>query len=269
MLKERYTPSAERFKISKDPHSRERMYLLQGLQDRLKTEVPGVRFAFSVFGSLTKGKVLRPRNLWKLDPGNLKSDVDMVCFFDRDDAAAQIKTLLEHNVAYKKFFHEQTKDVRSMDPEGLYPLSRYVEHFLKEQIEAATGIRHLRDISVERISMDGEDSILGKLQTAQQLLETKDEDSEEGSVASLKEVAKCFNLDVGGGLKPYRQDFLLKLSQMEPVLAESLWQKVDENVRRLERTIRHRSVPAKAEKQFPDTLAKAIKYYGLPKSATV
>lgn len=68
------------------------------------------------------------------------------------------------------------------------------------------------------------------------------------------------DLDVGGGIKPYRQAFIKELLSMNGNAGEELWRIVDDSVRYCER---NGIIPEGIEKQFPDTLQKAARYYGV------
>ena len=69
-----------------------------------------------------------------------------------------------------------------------------------------------------------------------------------------------FGLDIGGGMKPYRQAFVRERLLLPQEEGEKLWGIVNDSVRIRERT---NTIPEHMEKQFPKTLQEAARYYGV------
>lgn len=256
----------KRFEISKDQTSRERIAATKETYQNLKKAIPEVNVSFSLFGSLSKGKELEPETA-------AKADVDLYCFFDSEDVMSR------HDELYQKYpdFREYYKHSRSRHKSPL--LARKTRFMSNEEfinasdylyIDAAQGMISRRlytefenrlgretrpHLLVQSISYNGLDSILNRVKRWVRLKNNPDEYSR------LKEqVANCFHLDVGGGLRKYRRDFLLKLKTMDPKFAEEYWKEVDYCVRGVERG---HYIPQSAEHQFPQTLDEALKYYGV------
>src|SRR3989338_7564002 len=97
MPKESYTPSERRFEISKDQFSRERIKKLMEVYRGLQEEFPGMHFAFSLFGSLSKGRELTTENV-------ADTDVDLFCFYDSDDLYESKGKLLQTDPRFAKVF---------------------------------------------------------------------------------------------------------------------------------------------------------------------
>ncbi len=86
------------------------------------------------------------------------------------------------------------------------------------------------------------------------------------SEAGIRELylayAEPFFLDVGGGLKPYRQAFIKRLQQEPPERAEYLWGLVHKAMTWWER---QDAIPPNIAHSFPATFKAAQAYYLPPK----
>ena len=287
--KEAYKPADRRFEVSKDDLSRERLKAVKGACEAVQDAIPEIRLAFSLFGSLSKGKVLRNTNILKLQLGNAgRTDIDLACFYDDDDAKINIPisekkltatSLLDSissldldSPAVQSFMQEATEVVPAMrdligdgTPETEDSIKLFkimhprVASIIRDNLKDRLGKRIQAQIPTLPITLDGPQSILSHVQKVCSF-SGEDEDGLKKHVHSLY-IAMCFGMDLGGGLKRYRQDFLSKLSRLDPDIAEQYWRVVDESVRQYER---ESTIPLRAEKQYPSTFAKAIEYYGLP-----
>ena len=83
---ERYTQDQEyRFRISKDSFSRERYQTIKDAVNELVQIFPDRGLAFTLFGSLTKGKLLRTED------EAFRTDVDMLCYYKGESEMSEIE----------------------------------------------------------------------------------------------------------------------------------------------------------------------------------
>ena len=70
-----------------------------------------------------------------------------------------------------------------------------------------------------------------------------------------------FTLSIGSAVKKYRDKFLKELvSEEKKGSAENIWNLIRESI---ERTERKGLIPDKIKHRFPQTLADALKFYGV------
>jgi hypothetical protein len=262
--KDLYLPSHKRFDVSDDPISRERIRALKDAYGEMETLLPGIRVAFSLFGSLSKGKPLRPRSLLRLDLGNeYISDIDLICYFDADDLAQQHAQLMTNCPGYAEPYKRVIPDPDRYEENWAQQAARNllqgaVPRLVQSYIGKSVPIQLLK---VNPIRTKGEFSIRN---TVERCWMPYDDVHPEYS-STPEDVARFFHLDVGGGLKRYRQEFLRELSELPVEEAEKYWGTVDRCVRQTERSFSGGAVPEEAERQFPATFKDALTYYGLPK----
>lgn len=273
-----YPPSERRFEVAnekKDPIrgrqddiAYERVEGLKELYWWLRSEIPDICFAFSLFGSLSKGKPLNPKSAES-------ADVDVAMFFDEDDLRENHAKLYAENGTYRRQYdavntpdflqrlpgslEEKQRKVRSMAMHRY--LSIWIQAHSEKFLEGALVHPHPQAISYE-----GPDSLFtlvenfAGMEQGGKADQRRPVDPEKNPFAYA--IARFFHLDVGGGLKEYRQHFLQQISLLDPQTREHFWSVVDRCARGAERD---NVIPEKAEKQYPRTFDEAVKYYGLPK----
>ena len=206
--KESYEPSESRFEISDDPISQDRYIKLVTAYRDLTQYIPDVHFGFSLFGSLTKGKRLRSRNLLKLDLGNKNiSDIDLVCYYDSADLAKHHETLFKNNREYREEYGAIMRRKHPKADIALFEPSAGDETMviiMRRRVQAPFAMMHdspVINANMGSISLDGKDSIL--LTIDNYFFDAK-------HPPRVTALARFFHFDVGGGLTRYRRDFLDK-----------------------------------------------------------
>lgn len=280
-----YTPSERRFEISPDEFSRERIRVLTGAYKEIKQELPdGFGFAMSLFGSLAVGKPLDTPS---------SADIDLMCYVDSDDLTTRFDELLGHDSKYKECYDKALQrhinwsktgvvldsewSVRSgaialdsyeMIEYQIGPAATAFRDYCRRAIKSKLKVYDIDDrdqltkhiwtgnISDDAIMQEAE-GLLGLINGDRPKFEN---DSVEGREWQL---ALYWSLDIGGGLKPYRQRFLEQLQYMDPAEAERYWGMVNRSVRKFERK---GIIPETAEGQYPATLRDALDYYGVLKN---
>lgn len=128
-------------------------------------------------------------------------------------------------------------------------------------VERINHLQNIHDIQVLPIQKNGEFSILAQAELVKErMLQWNLHGTEIGLDIKKQDcmcIARMFGLDVGGGMKKYRQAFIKELVEMG-VKGETLWMVVDRAIRLCERD---NDIPNVLERQFPETLEKAVKYY--------
>lgn len=270
-----YIPSqAKRFEISKDPYSRERLAALRTLQDELVVQSP-FETGVTLIGSLAKGKELTPKT-------KNAADADPKFFVDTD--------------SIKRKFIDGTIPDGLRDKYNMYigrwdrlpgitnfPLD--ISHIQEdESVQVLMGLKHVEQIVTRLakqrwsgdkkrpglldmvvaypIALKGKDSILDKVLQYEEAKKS----------GNLRKIANeeftlpmVFGLDIGGGMKKYRQAFIKQLQEMDQSRGEELWGLVNEAVRFGERK---NEIPENLESQFPATLERAAAYYNPPHKQT-
>jgi hypothetical protein len=277
--KQPYQPSErKRFEISADEFSRKRIEVLKEIQQEMSDMFEPIKIAFSLFGSLSKGKTLSKETA----PG---ADIDLVCFIEIDNLYEHLKQLAEKNKGLQEIFEAvkaQCRETRmttisdeSKNHSAYCYLERYIGKFIFEKLNEQKEIMGydndtelFKDIRFSPISQEGWlYSIMAATENlALMMAHIEEEEIEPEELEGCKmRLARYFHLDIGGGLKSYRQHFLSQLKTLretEPDKAEYYWSLVNDAVREIERKF---AVPEKIQKQFPGTLDEAIKYYGVAK----
>lgn len=131
-------------------------------------------------------------------------------------------------------------------------------------IEKINHLLRIKDVQAWPIQFDGEFSIKNQVQKVKDICKGDNKDDDDRRNYALDqgryEVARIFGLDVGGGMKLYRQAFVQELLLLPQEEGEALWRTVNDSVRIRER---NNVVPEHMEKQFPKTLQEAARYYGV------
>lgn len=131
-------------------------------------------------------------------------------------------------------------------------------------IERMNHLLRIKDVQIWPIQFEGEFSIKNQVQKVKNLCESvnKGESDQREYVLDQERygIARIFGLDIGGGMKPYRQAFVRELLLLPQEEGEKLWGIVNDSVRIRERA---NTIPEHMEKQFPKTLQEAARYYGV------
>lgn len=135
-------------------------------------------------------------------------------------------------------------------------------------IERMAHLLRIKDAKVLPIQFQGEFSIEAQVEKVKTLSENIPKISDEKQKSFLDQerrygiaqIACFFSLDIGGGMKPYRQDFIRKLLLLPQEEGERLWNIVNDSVRVFERS---NEIPEHIERQFPKNLQEAARYYGV------
>ncbi|MCA9364631.1 MAG: hypothetical protein KC736_01935 [Candidatus Moranbacteria bacterium] len=134
-------------------------------------------------------------------------------------------------------------------------------------IERMNHLLRIKDVQVWPIQFEGEFSIKSQVERVKKLRENigdVEDNQREYAVGRLDQerygIARIFWLDIGGGMKLYRQAFIRELLLLPSEEGEKLWNVVNESVRIRERD---NAIPEHMEKQFPKTLQEAARYYSI------
>lgn len=245
-----YEPAERRFEISEDQFSRERLEAVKAAYKELTAALPGVSVAFSLFGSLSKGKVLTEET-------KDKADVDLTAFIDEKELLAAHDELMKTNPEYAAFEREHPGDGGRL----------YAMSILKRHVAPNTPEGDIDDPHVGYINYEGHHSIMLLVGAYADRLAIGMRGA--GGGAALESyavrIARYFHLDVGGGMRKYREAFIQQLLTMEPGEGERYWSIVNRCARYIERGGKISEV---AERQFPKTLAEAEEYYLHPHKET-
>jgi hypothetical protein len=134
----------------------------------------------------------------------------------------------------------------------------------ESDVERINHLFDLKDVQIWPVQFHGEFSILNQVTRLRDLSRGNSANKTERDSYVLKQekigIARVFGLDVGGGMKPYRQAFIRNLLTLRDEDGEVLWNVVNDAIRSCER---NNNIQHNIEKQFPDTLKKAAIYYGV------
>lgn len=284
-----YQPSEKRFEISRDEISRERLRVVKEIFEKLTQLIP-IRIALALYGSLSKGKELETATA----PA---SDIDLIIYIDTDNLMSNYEQWQATDERFNQLFQQNSKrklralqsqfNNRSLDEmitlinpsgertkvtikqyldqESTKPVWTSAEQYILEVIDQTlknnarpmvyTG--ETNHISVLPIQFEGRDSMMT---LAVELARAVDNNQKMADALS-EEVAHLFALDVGGGLRPYREYFLKQLKAMDDQeYAQHLWKLIDRAIREQERGD---DISPEYDRQFPSTLEDALRYYGI------
>jgi len=251
---------AKRWEISKDETSRERLKKLKEVHDYFREQVPGVTVALSLFGSLSKGKELNQEN-------KNTSDVDVSVFVDYDELEENFKKILDSQPEsdFIRFVRGQVEEFKYLYPKALLfedqkskdfikeVLKEFIETKFKESFGILPGGKDVASVVVKPISLKGESSLM---QTANIFYNNYFSDDEEKVESWSYKIARYFHLDVGGGLKKYKEAFYKELSGMlaeggqKAEYAKSLWSRIVQVIKTVERPTDNFST--EMEQKFPN-----------------
>ena len=284
-----YEPSEKRFEISRDELSRERLRVVKEIYEKLSQFIPA-RIAISLYGSLSKGRELATSTA-------PSSDIDLVVYINRDDLMNNYEQWQVTDERFKQLFQETAQkklrraqaqfrnrqpeeQITLINPKGertVVTIKQYLdqvsaepvwssaEKYILELIDRYLSINadsmgytgETNHIYVAPLQFEGSHSIMNTVTELDQALDRNEKIAD----SLAEELAHCFALDVGGGLRPYREHFLKQLQAMaDQQQAQRLWKLVDSAVREQERGD---DISPKYDRQFPNTLEDALRYYGI------
>ncbi len=252
-----YHPSErKRFDVSPDQISRERLRVLKTEYDRWHQRLPEIGIGFSLFGSLSKGKALM------IETAAL-TDVDLHLFIDLDDVTTHAAELFVNGSDFARsrdyINRHQTDDETPINP-NWDAVAHTIGSDLRERFYDRPN--SIADLAVQDhpIQRRGPLSILG---TVERYLEPDPYDA-----VDYFQLAAPWHLDVGGGLKPYRQAFLRELSsdRFTPNKRDKYWLTIAQAVAEVER-YGQANIPETIRKHYPRTFDEAVQYYGLGQRA--
>lgn len=238
-----YVPSADkRYEVSKDEFSRRRIEALKDIQHELQAEFPMIPISISIFGSLVKGKKLTPETAPNADIDfDLKFDEDALTSLPREEALKiekkfNIPDLGRFSVAeiFKDLLIEKLNRIKS-------------ELGLEEIPQKSFYANPIHDKSIQNAVSD--------VITAQKW------SRKEVTTSADINLNLYFTLSIGSAVKKYRDKFLKELASSENKKeAEEKWNLIRDSV---ERNERQGQIPEKIKHRFPQTLAEALKFYGV------
>ncbi|MCW1930645.1 MAG: nucleotidyltransferase domain-containing protein [Candidatus Kerfeldbacteria bacterium] len=270
-MSERYRASERRrFEISRDPFSRERAVLLKQLYLELREQFPDVRIGFTLFGSLSKGKVLNAETA-------KTSDVDVHVFIDEHDLKKRGETL-PSNDPFERLRRDldigaqQVRRQFSGDemPMPVYhagdPIDRYcstmITHATRSRLSVPTSCAP--QVHMIALNVEGDrtrNDIFSRAMEAFLYNSMKEGVKNRGLGASFLgappmplDIAAPWFLDIGGGMREYRQEFLRQI-QGYPQYWEPIVAAMDAVERESNQLVSPTGRP------FPRTYAEAVKYY--------
>ncbi len=249
----------KRFEVSRDEFSRQRIEVIKEIR-QLVLDSLDVPVGTSAFGSLAKGKDLSERETAMI------TDIDMAVFVDYA-SLEQHRDQLSGNKRFQHAIDAATVALRDsgMREEEILEigLGNYIKKIALEKIkkEARSLALPTASIAVYNISDTGAYSTMGQLEKYESAI--RDGKLREPLTEDAKRrIALLFALDIGGGLKHYRQTFLAQLGQLDEETRNQKWGLVGQVIREIERL---NQIPENLEPQFPQTYDEAVTYYGLPK----
>lgn len=271
-----YTPSVDkRFEISKDPYSKERLAILKNLRSHIK-EMFDIDSGISLFGSLSTGKPLDKTS-------QASADIDLSIFVDEDSLQRSLPVLMKRPDMQEKYAEGEAsvltnlRHLRESSELGEIPKEVYETTLLKSKngiviTAAKTLIEDLvvksllqtglpeefirQGLEVSLINTHGINSIQYYVDAVYKAYRSQDAYFIQGTKWSL---SAFWQLDVGGGMKKYRQAFLLNLTQGSIETAESTWKLIFDSVASFKRERSAKDLKG----QLPETFQEACKYYGV------
>ncbi len=255
-----YVPSnKKRFEISDDFTSRERIYNLLELYKKINETFSEIEVAFSLFGSLAKGK--------KLSRENRKSaDLDLVVYYNANtlqddvvwDSYLKKNTYLlsEYESELKKkaqsFFRvdEPTKNDLN-EVERLF--KKEIRNYLFEKcLKKIVGLINDTGVSIFLENFSSNTKEKPEEYLLNLLINKSPFETSEDLLFAL------FGLDIGGGCKKYIQRVLVLIKKRDD--SEKLWQEIRRGIIKWEgRENSNKSILDK----YPKTFEDACKYYGI------
>lgn len=264
-------PSAEsqteRFAISTDPFSRERMQFVTQIGPELESTFPFYR-ALLLKGSLAKGRVLTDANA-------RGSDLNIPCYLDADDIVRESEdTLRKLHQQYAPGEAPERGPVIPNDGKwNIFPsqnlslevLSKIrlarkaVYRFIRDRGEGLLAASEAPPVGVYPevgiIDREGPFSIYATVNEYE--ASTNPMNSEE-RIAVTRATSMPFVLHIHGDLTPYFQSFFEVLDGLDPAVAEQKWQSVRKAIIQNERW---GSTSPAIDPQIPRNVAEAKELY--------
>lgn len=262
-----YIPSPhKRFDVSHDSISRDRLRGIATIAKELRIEYPFVVGA-TLFGSLSKGKVLTPEIADE-------SDIDLVFFIDPDEikkyseqfASKRDPRIWSRVTDLSKILSaifDRGEDERDLENVGLY-LEKVVNNKLNQRFEAWGSLDE--GIVFNAISFSGEYSIhqnFKKVMWGCDLISFLEQDLPHlsaGDLGQYSRVVMPWLLDLGGGLAKYRKAYFTEMLGEDPSERDLEWRVINYLIEYYERG---GIIPEKIKRSYPKTFTEALKYYGV------
>ena len=296
-IKINYEPNSDRrWRVSSDEISRNRISQLVTSRNKIKDQLrfsvdQSIEIAFSVYGSLTKNKILTK------DSAEY-TDIDLVVFYDEDQLYKQFQNILTYNPEsmfsriFKKIKNGNLRDgLLSVEEENFLRTSNNLSkieanelanfdkkvavktiNLLINLLLAKTISNKVEPVSPESLELFGivpfvlpiskkNETILKLVQKQRAFLRLhKSNESEFQGNGYTFQIASFFHLDLGGGLKPFIKDFLLKLKDNYPSEDQNdYWEIIKNSVMKQERG--DQILVEKVKNQFPSTFNDALNYW--------
>lgn len=243
-----YTPPAEkRYAVSRDSTTQERIEFIRDLQKRL-TEYFGIEIGITLYGSITKGKDLSDREV------AAASDIDCNIFFDGDYVSEHYGEFLEKFPGLKKYNQPNSNDSPEYQELCKQDVFRYfIKHeipkIIKDDVKMLPGLLEPEMILTSTQRLEDIDYHLEQLSGG-------DGNYLTGMTPDMPDIARLFQLDVGGIAPKYRRIFLKALSERNKETQERVWSLINSKIRSQER---YGSGPG--IKNLPRTFAEAYEKY--------
>jgi hypothetical protein len=263
----------KRFRISKDPYSRARVKFLLDFRKAWNRSID-VPISISLYGSLSKGKLLTQESADK-------TDIDVVVFVDLDRLEDRFRDLMTDKKY--QFFRKYYVDMTGMAAyDEIFAVATIEEYFFRclerfslnnknsegeSKLESMgfngvpewrrwfqlNPIRNKGSFSLQEMAKTIIDFEAGadKEVTAQADLIERSSMAE--TVAELElQLTKAFLLDLGGGLRPYRQRFFKEMANMSDGSArQRVWSILRDSLIDLERNRKYEAhVPEELMQHF-------------------
>lgn len=218
-----YEPSQSKaFGVSKDKISRERLDLLMLIIKEVQNVLPGVDVSMSLFGSLSKGKEIEISTAHA-------TDVDAILYVDLDQLTTKYNGLSDENSSTdleNQLLNLKRQGIK-MDGDFSRPVSVvrkfYSKYFSDRLSERGVKLGLAIISNVELIRKKGEHSIM---HNSNLLDMTHNGGHRYATQINAMVVGAFFQLDVGGKLKKYKQQFFSDLAVLwkeSPRIAQEKW----------------------------------------------
>ncbi|MBT3417043.1 hypothetical protein HOE22_09760 [Candidatus Woesearchaeota archaeon] len=259
--------SKKRFTFSKEQFAKERIEAIKESISELKEDDSSI-LSFCMYGSMVKGTI-KP-----------ESDIDGFLFVDADlseeehqqhnenlteneKSKSKIETFFieKINDQYTKKLHETLKSQANLTEEQvahakIRPIN---EEIIDKHINfIEVGLQNEREYKKRYDEWDKNlDSKTTDFNKLDEYLKARPEHPE--STAPSTTLAGMFHLEIGGGIRKYRDMLISKLESMEQD-GEKIWQEIIKSTEMFEQNL-----SSGTEKKYPRTLDEAKKVYGLKK----
>lgn len=259
--------SEKRFTLSKEEFAKERIEAVKESINELKEDDSSI-LSFCMYGSMVKGTI-KP-----------KSDIDGFLFVDADlfveehqqhyknltedeESKSRIETFFieKINDQYTKKLHEMLKSQANLTEEQvthakIRPIN---EKIIDKHINfIMNGIQNNKEYKKQYDEWDKNlDNKTTDFSKLDEYLKARPEYPEQVSPSTT--LAGMFHLEIGGGIRKYRDMLISKLESMGQD-GEKIWQEIIKSTEMFEQNL-----SSGTEKRYPKTLEEAKKVYGLKK----